>query len=192
MMKNHRLHVRVIFHRGLATHTSHSETPKSTKLERTIATLRRKFEYMFAIKANMITAMAAPMEPADVELVSEAFLGDEADRPLRARDAVGTVQHPCSAHIPHVAADDHVLRGDGQLAGLMGVADPTKPAPAEAIEQVHDENIRIVMLTGDSRTTAEAVAKRPGIERHRRGDARREALPCPAASKRRTACRDGR
>jgi Cu+-exporting ATPase len=47
---------------------------------------------------------------------------------------------------------------DGQVAGLLGVSDPIKETTAEAIEKLHDENIRIVMLTGDSRTTAEAVA----------------------------------
>jgi Cu+-exporting ATPase len=47
---------------------------------------------------------------------------------------------------------------DGQPAGLIGVADPIKTTTPEAIRQLHRENIRIVMLTGDSRTTAQAVA----------------------------------
>jgi len=47
---------------------------------------------------------------------------------------------------------------DGRLAGLIGVADPIKPTTPDAIRQLHAEGIRIVMLTGDSRTTAEAVA----------------------------------
>ena len=53
---------------------------------------------------------------------------------------------------------------DGRSAGLIGVADPIKDTTAEAIRQLHDENLRIVMLTGDNRTTAEAVAKRLGID----------------------------
>ena len=53
---------------------------------------------------------------------------------------------------------------DGQAAGLIGVADPIKESTAEAIKALHDEGIRIVMLTGDSRTTAEAVARRLGID----------------------------
>jgi len=53
---------------------------------------------------------------------------------------------------------------DGKLAGMIGVADPIKETSAEAIKQLHDEKIRIVMLTGDSRTTAEAVAKKLGID----------------------------
>ena len=53
---------------------------------------------------------------------------------------------------------------DGQPAGLIGVADPIKTTTPEAIRQLHRENIRIVMLTGDSRTTAQAVAGRLGID----------------------------
>jgi Cu+-exporting ATPase len=48
---------------------------------------------------------------------------------------------------------------DGRLAGLLGVADPIKEGTPEAIEALHREGVRIVMLTGDSRTTAEAVAR---------------------------------
>jgi P-type Cu+ transporter len=46
-----------------------------------------------------------------------------------------------------------------QIAGLLGVADPIKPSAAEAIRELHDEGMRIVMLTGDSQTTAAAVAR---------------------------------
>jgi Cu+-exporting ATPase len=54
---------------------------------------------------------------------------------------------------------------DGRLAGLVGVADPIKPTTREAIEALHREGITVVMLTGDNRTTAEAVAKSVGIDR---------------------------
>ncbi len=53
---------------------------------------------------------------------------------------------------------------DGKAAGLLGVADPVKETTPEAIRQLHEEGIRIVMLTGDSRTTAEAVAGKLGID----------------------------
>ena len=53
---------------------------------------------------------------------------------------------------------------DGKAAGLLGVADPVKGTTPEAIRQLHEEGIRIVMLTGDSRTTAEAVAGKLGID----------------------------
>ncbi len=53
---------------------------------------------------------------------------------------------------------------DGAAAGLVTVADPVKETTAEAIEALHAEGIRIVMLTGDSETTARAVARRLGID----------------------------
>jgi Cu+-exporting ATPase len=56
------------------------------------------------------------------------------------------------------------LAVDGRLAGAVGVADPVKSTTPEAIEALHAEGIRIVMLTGDSRATAEAVARKLGID----------------------------
>jgi Cu+-exporting ATPase len=49
---------------------------------------------------------------------------------------------------------------DGQIAGLVSVADPIKETTPEALRQLHAHGIRIVMLTGDNRTTAEAVARK--------------------------------
>lgn len=69
-------------------------------------------------------------------------------------------------------ADD--LRSDGatvifiavgdDLAGLLAIADPIKETTADAIRALHEQGIRIVMLTGDNRRTAEAVAKTLNIE----------------------------
>ncbi len=53
---------------------------------------------------------------------------------------------------------------DGRLAGLLGVADPIKDSTREAIRLLHQDGVRLVMLTGDSRTTAEAVARELGID----------------------------
>ncbi|HUO84853.1 MAG TPA: heavy metal translocating P-type ATPase, partial [Thermoanaerobaculia bacterium] len=53
---------------------------------------------------------------------------------------------------------------DGQAVGLLGVADPIKESTPEALRELQQEGLSIVMLTGDSRTTAEAVARRLGIE----------------------------
>jgi Cu+-exporting ATPase len=52
---------------------------------------------------------------------------------------------------------------DGRPAGLVGVADPIKASTPEALELLRASGLRIVMLTGDSRATAEAVARRLGI-----------------------------
>jgi Cu+-exporting ATPase len=61
---------------------------------------------------------------------------------------------------------------DGQPAGLIGVADPIKASSPEAVKLLHRERVRITMLTGDSRTTALAVAKQLGID-----DVEAEVLP---------------
>jgi Cu+-exporting ATPase len=53
---------------------------------------------------------------------------------------------------------------DGKVAGLLGVADPIKETTHEAVRQLHDDGIRIVMLTGDNKTTAETVAKKLNID----------------------------
>jgi Cu+-exporting ATPase len=53
---------------------------------------------------------------------------------------------------------------DNQPAGLIGVADPVKESTPDAIRELHATGLRIVMLTGDSQTTANAVAKKLGID----------------------------
>jgi Cu+-exporting ATPase len=53
---------------------------------------------------------------------------------------------------------------DGKLAGLIGVADPIRPSTADALRALREEGIRVVMVTGDSWTTAKAVAAKLGIE----------------------------
>jgi len=53
---------------------------------------------------------------------------------------------------------------DGRAAGLVAVADPIKATTPEAIQQLRADGLRIVMLTGDSRATAEAVARKLGID----------------------------
>jgi Cu+-exporting ATPase len=71
-------------------------------------------------------------------------------------------------------AKAEVLRGGGQVvlfvavdrlaAGLLVIADPIKSTSAEAISQLHREGLRLVMLSGDNRTTARAVAAKLGID----------------------------
>ena len=52
---------------------------------------------------------------------------------------------------------------DGRLAGLLAITDPVKPNSAAAIKMLQAQGIRVVMVTGDNKTTAEAVAKTLGI-----------------------------
>ncbi|HSA81980.1 MAG TPA: copper-translocating P-type ATPase, partial [Geminicoccaceae bacterium] len=53
---------------------------------------------------------------------------------------------------------------DGEIAGLIGVADPIKETTPAALRALHEAGVRIVMLTGDNRRTAEAVARKVGID----------------------------
>jgi Cu+-exporting ATPase len=53
---------------------------------------------------------------------------------------------------------------DGHFAGLIGVADPIKDSTPEAIRALKSEGLRIVMMTGDSKTTATAVARKLGLD----------------------------
>ena len=93
------------------------------------------------------------------------------------RAAVGNAKHLENLGVDPVAllpkADALRLQGqtvvfvavDRRPAGLLGVADPIKPTSKEAIDRLHGEGVKVVMLTGDNRTTAEAVARAVGIDR---------------------------
>lgn len=76
---------------------------------------------------------------------------------------------------------------DGRPAGLVAVADPIKETTPEAIKALHEEGIRIVMLTGDSATTARAVAGRLGID-----EVMAEVLPEQKAEKVKSLQAEGR
>jgi Cu+-exporting ATPase len=61
---------------------------------------------------------------------------------------------------------------DGKLAGLFAIADPVKPSTPDALKALAAEGIKVIMLTGDNRTTANAVARKLGIS-----DIEAEVLP---------------
>ena len=61
---------------------------------------------------------------------------------------------------------------DGKLAGIIAVADRIKPTSADAISKLHSMNVKTMMLTGDNRLTAEAIAKEAGVD-----DVTAEVLP---------------
>jgi Cu+-exporting ATPase len=102
----------------------------------------------------------------------------------RRRVALGNANFFAELGIATAALQDEAerLRGDGAtvifvaingvLAGLIAVADPLKPTTRAALDALKAQGIAIVMLTGDSRTTAEAVAKQLGI-----ADVEAEVLP---------------
>jgi len=86
---------------------------------------------------------------------------------VRLMSAHGADVGPLAARAAALRAEGQTvmfLAVDGRPAGLIGVADPIKASTPEAIARLHDEGLRLVMLTGDNRTTAEAVARRLGLD----------------------------
>ena len=89
--------------------------------------------------------------------------------------AVGSARHLENSGVAAPVERAESLRREGQtvmfvasagrLAGLLGVADPVKPAAREAVEALRREGMKVVMLTGDNAVTAAAVAKAVGIDR---------------------------
>lgn len=115
----------------------------------------------------------ALQEVAEFESVTgKGVIGRVGER----RVGIGNLKLMESLNVDYAALRDRAeaLRGDGQtvmfvaidgrLAGLIGVADPIKDSTPEAIAALHADGVRIVMLTGDSRTTAKAVAARLQID----------------------------
>lgn len=91
----------------------------------------------------------------------EIFLGNEKlmqERKIEIGDWIARAQQ--------IAADAKTpmyVAVDGEFAGLIAVADPIKAGSAAAIKRLHDLGMRVVMLTGDNRATAEAVARQVGV-----------------------------
>jgi Cu+-exporting ATPase len=93
------------------------------------------------------------------------------------RVAVGSLRHLADLQIDagHLTDQAERLRREGQTvmfvavdgkpAGLIGVADPIKESTVGAIDVLHKQGLKIVMITGDNRTTGDAVARKVGIDR---------------------------
>jgi len=82
-------------------------------------------------------------------------------------DELGADPEPLAAAADEMRAEAQTvmfLAVDGRLAGLLGVADPIKESTPDAVQGLHGEGLRIVMLTGDNQTTAEAVARQLGLD----------------------------
>jgi Cu+-exporting ATPase len=82
---------------------------------------------------------------------------------------VGSSAEPLAAQAEALQAEGQTVMfvaSDNQLAGLIAVADPIKSTTVEAIDALKKEGIRVVMVTGDNKTTAAAVARKLGIDFH--------------------------
>ena len=149
------------------------------------------------LAASVERASEHPLADAIVRAASERNLGlskvDEFDSPTGkgAKGKVGgkTVLLGNSNFLASLGIDTRTLneqgerlRGDGatvinmavdgQLAGLFAIADPVKPTTPDALKALAADGVRVIMLTGDNRTTANAVARLLGIT-----DVEAEVLP---------------
>jgi Cu+-exporting ATPase len=87
---------------------------------------------------------------------------------LRLFEELGIMPGELVARADALRADGQtvmLLAIDGQAAGVLGVADPVKASTPDAIRALHEEGVQVIMLTGDNRITADAVAKKLGIDR---------------------------
>ena len=146
-----------------------------TRLLEAAAALERASEHPLA------TAILAEAKDRAIEIGSLTDFRSVTGKGITGRigesvAALGNRALLAGLQIPLGPLDDRskVLEADGQTAmfvaedgkaiGIIGVSDPIKPTTAEAIAQLHRDGIRIVMLTGDSRVTAESVARKLKID----------------------------
>ena len=93
----------------------------------------------------------------DVWIGKPDFLRDRGVSNIESLEAAATRLQDGGKTVIHVAVDR-------QLAGLLAVSDPVKPGAAETIRELHALGLRIMMVTGDNRRTADTVAKEVGID----------------------------
>ena len=153
------------------------------ELVRLAASLERRSEHPLAAA---LTGAAAEREVALAEpehfdsLTGKGVVGRVDGRDVAVGNAA--LMQEIGVDVARAAGDAEGLRRegatvvhlaiDGRLAGLIAVADPLKPTTAAAIDALHGAKVRVVMLTGDNRTTADAVARRLHID-----DIEAEVLP---------------
>jgi Cu+-exporting ATPase len=148
---------------------------KETEILRLAAALERGSEHPLA------AAIVEGAEERGIELPAAANFASHTGKGVSGEVDGRKIALGNAALIADVGADAAPLQGqaddyrsegqgvmfvaiDGALAGLLVVADPIKDSAADAIARLHRSGIRIVMITGDSRRTAEAVARRLGID----------------------------
>jgi Cu+-exporting ATPase len=126
-----------------------------------------------AIVAGAASRAVDLLKPADFQALSGKGVTGTVDGHAVALGNLALLQQlhvdpgPLAARAEELRADGQTVMFvavDGQPAGLLAVADPIKSTTVEAIRQLHAEGLKIVMLTGDHRTTAQAVARRLGID----------------------------
>ncbi|MGB8274311.1 MAG: copper-translocating P-type ATPase, partial [Alphaproteobacteria bacterium] len=147
-----------------------------SELLRLAAGLERGSEHPLAA-AILAGAKERGLGPADVTdfaaVPGHGVTGAAAGRKVALGNAkllqrLGIEAGPLAARAEELRQDGQTVMFvavDGRAAGLVGVADPIKETTREAIESLRADGVEVVMLTGDSRTTALAVARKLGIDR---------------------------
>jgi Cu+-exporting ATPase len=159
---------------ALVTVESRGEIDETTLLQ-LVASLENVSEHPLgsAIVAGASERTIALLPVSNFRSVTgQGVSGDVSGRTV----AIGNVRFMDSLGADVASAREHVeelrragqtvmfVAVDGRPSGIIGVADPVKPAAREAIDALHDMGIRVVMLTGDNRTSAQAVAAVVGID----------------------------
>ncbi|MBT6910445.1 MAG: heavy metal translocating P-type ATPase, partial [Rhodospirillaceae bacterium] len=138
-----------------------------------VASLERASEHPLAeaVVAGARVRDIELIEPTDFQAtIGKGVTGNVAGRAVAFGNAAMMAEQ--GADISALPADELRRQGatamfaaiDGAAAGLIAVADPIKETTPDAIRALHAEGLRIVMLTGDNRTTAEAVAQKLNID----------------------------
>jgi P-type Cu+ transporter len=156
---------------------------EDSELLRLAASLERGSEHPLAA-AITAGATGRALRLSDVDSF-DSLTGKGVQGVVEGREvAIGTLRllEELGIDASELAARADELRRDGQtvvfvaidrrLAGILGIADPIKQSAAEAVRKLHDEKLKVVMLTGDNKTTALAVARKLGLD-----DVRAEVLP---------------
>ncbi len=91
-----------------------------------------------------------------VALGNAKFVAEQGADPVGLQDAADELRRDGATAI--------FVAVDGRAAGVIAIADPIKETTPSAIKFLHEDGVRVVMVTGDNRTTAEAVARKLGIE----------------------------
>jgi Cu+-exporting ATPase len=126
-----------------------------------------------AVLAGAAERGAPPAEVADFRsLTGRGVVGVAAGRRValgnqRLLTELGVDAGPLGARAEAMRAEGQTvvfLVEDGRVAGLLGVADPIKASTLEAVRALQAEGLKVVMLTGDSRVTAQAVARTLGLD----------------------------
>ena len=145
------------------------------KLLRLAATLEKASEHPLAA-AIVSGALERGIRPAEVEEFDSITGKGVAGVVESARVLLGNTKLMDDAGVAVVELKDQAekmrkdgqtvmfLSIDGKLAGILAVSDPIKESTPEAIRQLHEEGLRVVMLTGDNKDTAEAVAAKLDID----------------------------